>query len=95
MLSGVDTLAEISARDLQRLLGLSRQLLSKLVADGTLVRAERRGLYKLESITRYVERLRDQAAGRGFLRSRHFRRKAHPKQRPYENGEGSCEDVLS
>jgi phage terminase Nu1 subunit (DNA packaging protein) len=57
--------AEVTSADLQKLLGLSRQGLSEAVAAKIIVRGEKRGRYKLESVPRYVEHLREQAAGRG------------------------------
>ena len=55
----------VPAATLQRLLGLSRQTLSELVALGVLRRAAR-GKYELEaSIAAYCAHLRDAAAGRG------------------------------
>ena len=37
----------------------------------------------------------DEASKRGFYELAISVAKAHPKQHPYETGEGSCEDVLS
>ena len=55
----------VPAATLQRLLGLSFQTLSELVALGVLRRAAR-GKYELEaSIAAYCAHLRDAAAGRG------------------------------
>jgi hypothetical protein len=52
-------LDEISASDLRRLLGISRQGLSELVAGGVIKRAARRGRYLLvPSVSGYVEHLR-------------------------------------
>ena len=62
----MDDLAEINASDLQRLLGLSRQGLSELVAGKVIVRAQRRGRYLLvPSVSGYCAHLREQASARG------------------------------
>jgi hypothetical protein len=41
------------------------------------------------------EPVADEASERGFYELAISVAKAHLKQRPYETGEGSCEDVLS
>ena len=59
-------LDEISVSELQRLLGLSRQGLSELVAGKIIVRGKKRGRYQLQaSVSGYCAHLREQAAGRG------------------------------
>ena len=57
--------SEFTSADLCDLLRLSRQSLAVLVEKGIVVRGEKRGRYKLESVPRYCEHLREQAAGRG------------------------------
>lgn len=57
---------EITSTSLQCLLGIGKSVLSDLVADGIVVRGEKRGTYKLEaSVSRYCAHLRSMAAGRG------------------------------
>ena len=54
--------SELTSADLCDLLRLSRQSLAVLVEKGIVVRGEKRGRYKLESVPRYCEHLREQAA---------------------------------
>jgi phage terminase Nu1 subunit (DNA packaging protein) len=57
---------EIASAPLRRLLGINRSVLNELVANGIVLRGEKRGTYKLEpSVSGYCEHLREQAAGRG------------------------------
>ena len=57
---------EIASAPLQRLLGINMSVLNELVANGIVLRGEKRGTYKLEpSVSGYCEHLREQAAGRG------------------------------
>ena len=57
--------AEIASSDLQRLIGVNKVTVANLAKRGVIVRGDKRGCYRLESITRYCTHLREQAAGRG------------------------------
>jgi phage terminase Nu1 subunit (DNA packaging protein) len=57
---------EVTTAELCRLLGVSRQSISDLAKRAVVVRAAKRGCYKLEaSVSGYCAHLREQAAGRG------------------------------
>jgi phage terminase Nu1 subunit (DNA packaging protein) len=57
--------SEITSSAMQRLLGIGKVALNELAKDGIAVRGAKHGTFKLETITRYVQHLREQAAGRG------------------------------
>jgi phage terminase Nu1 subunit (DNA packaging protein) len=59
-------LPEVSGPTLARVLGIAERTVRELVKAGIVVRARRRGLYRLEeSVCRYCERLRQTASQRG------------------------------
>ena len=63
MLLCMDT--EITSSAMQRLLGIGKVALNELAKQGVAVRGDKRGTYRMETVTRYVEHLREQASGRG------------------------------
>jgi hypothetical protein len=56
---------EIGAAALQRLLGINKSVLSELAERGIIVRGKKRGLYAIESVSRYCQHLREAAVGAG------------------------------
>jgi len=50
---------------MQKLLGIGKVALNDLAKRGIAVRGEKRGTYRIETITRYCEHLRKTSAGRG------------------------------
>ena len=56
---------EITAGRLAQLLGVSAKTVAALVKNDVLVRGKKRGSYRLESVARYCQHLREGAAGRG------------------------------
>jgi phage terminase Nu1 subunit (DNA packaging protein) len=57
--------SEISAMALQRLLGINKSVLSELAEKGIAVRGVKRGTYRIETVTRYCNHLRQMASPRG------------------------------
>src|SRR4029078_10188384 len=56
---------EITSAAMQKLLGIGKVALNTLAKRGIAVRGEKRGTYRIETITRYCEHLRKTSAGRG------------------------------
>jgi phage terminase Nu1 subunit (DNA packaging protein) len=56
---------EVKSSALQRLLGINKSVLNELAEQGIAMRGEKRGTYRMETVTRYCAHLREQAAGRG------------------------------
>jgi hypothetical protein len=56
---------ELSSSAMQRILGIGKGRAQRACQDGIAVRGEKRGSYKLESVTRYCQHLRSLACGRG------------------------------
>ena len=57
--------SEITSAAMQKLLGIGNVALNDLAKRGIAVRGEKRGTYRIETITRYCEHLRKTSAGRG------------------------------
>lgn len=55
----------ITAGRLAQLLGVTQKTVAGLAKDGIAVRGEKGGTYRLETVTRYVAHLREQASARG------------------------------
>lgn len=56
---------EITAGRLAELLGVTPKTVAELAKGGIAVRGEKRGSYRLETVTRYCQHLREEAAARG------------------------------
>ena len=56
---------EVSSSAMQKLVGVNKVALNDLAKRGIAFRGEKKGTYRLETMTRYVEHLRQQASGRG------------------------------
>jgi phage terminase Nu1 subunit (DNA packaging protein) len=61
--------SEIASAALQRLLGINKSVLGGLAAKGIAVWGNKRGSYRVETITRYCEHLREMASARGCERA--------------------------
>ena len=61
--------SEIASAALQRLLGINKSVLGRLVAKGIAVWGNKRGSYRVETITRYCEYLGEIASARGGERA--------------------------
>jgi hypothetical protein len=61
--------SEIASAALQRLLGINKNVLGGLAAKGIGVWGNKRGSYRIETITRYCEHLREMASARGGERA--------------------------
>ena len=57
--------SEITSAAMQKLLGIGKVALNDLAKRGIAVRGEKRGTYRIETVTRYCEHLRKTCAGRG------------------------------
>ena len=57
--------SEITSAAMQKLLGIGKVALNDLAKRGIAVRGEKRGTYRIETITRYCEHLRKTSARRG------------------------------
>ena len=56
---------EITATELQKLIGVNKVSLADLAKRGVVTRGKTRGSYTVESATSYCQHLREVAAGRG------------------------------
>jgi hypothetical protein len=61
--------SEIASAALQRLLGINKSIFGRHVAKGIAVWGNKRGSYRVETITRYCEHLREIASARGGERA--------------------------
>jgi hypothetical protein len=60
---------EISSGALCRLLGITREALSGLVKQDIAIRGDKRGSYRLATVTRYCAHMREQDARDSTVRS--------------------------